>query len=267
MNVAPPPTTDQTGRTAAPGLTLLRDAAAAAVAHPGGQPWHIWPVDRGVELRVDGRGPVDACGAGGRTVRVSAGAAVLNLRLGMAALGDRPVVVLVPDPARPAVLAVLRRGVSAPATPLEQLLFDAVSSIRWFPPSVGDRPLPDGALLRLRAAAEAEGAWLRTVDGPTRSVLAAAMPAVGRLPAAARLMAVGGNHDVAVMQLKAGLAVQRVVLTGRATGVAVEVVGWPGDLAAVPRLPAPLVGRGSYPQVLVAVGCPAGSDRVPPHPR
>ena len=85
---------------------FLREAAFAAMTHPGGRPWRLSPVDRGVELRADGLHGLPPGGVGMQTIRIAAGMALLNMRLAVAAHGNCPVTVLLPDRSRPRVLAV-----------------------------------------------------------------------------------------------------------------------------------------------------------------
>lgn len=230
--------------------------AVAAVGHPGGRPWHLRSVDQGVELRVPGRHHAQVAGIGGQTVRITAGAAVLNLRLAIAAMGHRPVMTLLPAPASSSVLAVVRRGPYAEATPLERALIGAVLPTGRFLPPLGEGTVPVSVVHRVRGAAETEGVWLRSLDGFERAALAEHIPAVRLLPPDTRVMAVGSNHDVPVAHLRAGMAVQRIVLTTRLMGATAAVVAWPADLVAASPLPRALGTRGLCPQVLVAVGRP-----------
>jgi hypothetical protein len=181
---------------------------------------------------------------------------VLNLRLAIAALGHRPVVTLLPAPTCSSVLAVLRRGAEAEATPLDRALISAVLPVGRFLPAPGDGPVAASVLHRVRRAAEAEGVWLRSVEGLERAALAERMPSLGTLAPDTRVMAVGSNHDVPVAHLRAGLAVQRIVLTTRLMGATAAIVAWPADLVAAAPLPPVLGARGLCPQVLIAIGHP-----------
>lgn len=243
-----------TRRQTPPDVDLSEQFAAAAVGHPGGRPWRLWPLDGGIEIRVSGRQRAQTAGIGGQTVRIIAGCAVLNIRLAIAAMGYRPVVTLLPEPSRPSVLAVLRRGREAEATPLERALISAVLPVGSFLPPPGDGTVSASIAHHVRAAAEAEGVWLRSVDGPERAALAERIPTVRALPPDTRVMAVGSNHDVPVAHLRAGLAVQRIVLTTRLLGAAAAIVAWPADLLAASPLPRALGARGLCPQLLIAVG-------------
>ena len=119
----------------------------------------------------------------------------------------------------------------------------------------------DRAQQQARRAAEAEGVWLRGVVGPDRDHVARSLPGLVR---PAHLVAIGGNHDVPGVHLRAGLALQRLVLTVQALGWRASVAAWPPELAAVSHLPRSIAGPGLWPQVLVALD--QGSDDDPGEP-
>jgi hypothetical protein len=237
------------------GFDLMKQWAAAAVRHPAGVPWHLWRVDNGLEIRSGRSLRTPSSRVGGRTVRVTAGAALATIRLGTAVYGHRPVVTLLPGPRRSSVLAVIRRGGAAEPTAWERLLFAAIPAIGRCLPPIGDGPVPEALVHRTRAAVEAEGLWLRSVDDADRARLACQNTSVAALPLSARLMVIGSNHDVSVAHLRAGLALQGLVLAARAFGGTAAVLGWPADLACTP-LPASISGYGLCPQLFVAVGRP-----------
>jgi hypothetical protein len=231
----------------------LRRLALGAVVHPGGRPWRLAPIDGGVQVLAEGSAGAPLSEVGARTVRLTAGAALANMRLGIAALGHRPVVTLLPRTTGRSVLAVLRRGAAAEPTPIERALATVMASAAVFLPPVADVPAPAGLLLRARAAVEAEGLWLRTVEPYDRARLARMDAGIAALPAAARLMAIGGNHDVPVEHIRAGASLQTLVLTVRLLGGAVTVAGWPTDVARCMRSGGSRHFPGPHPYVLVAV--------------
>src|SRR5207249_2897117 len=114
------------------------------------------------------------------------------------------------------VTAVVRRGVRRDPTPAERALFAVIAAQRQVRPPSGDPPPVAAVLAQARRAAEAEGVWLRGVVGRDRDQLSRTLPALVR---PAHLAAIGGNHDVAGVHLRAGLALQRLVLT-------VQMLGW-----------------------------------------
>jgi hypothetical protein len=244
-------------------LDHLRWAAVAAVSQPGGRPWRVWPVDRGVELRAESVLGLPASGTGPAAIRLAAGAALLNMRVMIAAMGDRPVTTLLPDPDRPRLLAVLRRGAQAAPTPTERELAVTIARAARSCPEIGLLPVPVGIRNLIRRAAEAEGVWLRAVVEPgDRERLVATVPSIGGRGCDGTLVVIGGSNDVPVTQLRAGHGVQRVVLTAVALGCAARVVAWPPDLRAAMGLPRAIGGPGMAPQAILEVGWPL-STRSP----
>ena len=226
--------------------------AAAAVTHPSGYPWRLRPVDQGVEIRADHFGGAALSELGAQTVRLTVGAALLNLRLAIAVSGHQPVVTYSLDAQHSYAVAVVRRGVRRAPTPVERALFAAIRPGASTRRPWGDRPVPDAVLCRARSAVEAEGLWLRGLDERARSGLGALVDAV---PRSAHLAAIGGNHDVPAVHLQAGLALQRLVLTAQALGHRAAIAAWPADLAsATTTLPPEIGGPGLWPQVVVAIG-------------
>jgi len=230
-------------------LDVVSRVAAAAVRLPSGHPWYIRPIDQGFEIRADHTRGARSTDLGVRTVRLAVGAALLNTRLAVAVSGRQPVVSWSLDGPRSYLVAVVRRGLHRDPTPVERALFAAIASSRPVRSPCGP-PTTAAVLAQARSAAEAEGVWLRGVVGPDRDHLARSLPSLGE---AVHLVAIGGNHDVPGVHLRAGLALQRLVLTVQALGWRASVAAWPADLAAVPRLPRAIGGTGLWPQVVVAI--------------
>ena len=70
---------------------------------------------------------------------LACGAALLNLRLAIRALGVHPAVQLLPDPNRPNLLAVVRLQGTSPAALVDRRLAEAIPAAgttpdRWTPP-------------------------------------------------------------------------------------------------------------------------------------
>jgi hypothetical protein len=175
-------------------------------------------------------------------------------------LGHRPVVTLFPPTRRGSVLAVVRHGAAVEPTPLDRALIDTALEIGRFLPPVGPGPVPDAVVHRARAVVEAEGLWLCSVDDAVRLSLALAHPGVAAVPAMARLVAIGGNHDVASVHLQTGQALQSLVLTTRLLGYTAAVAAWPSDLAGagVDRRPGTVPATARRRRSTDAVAC-AGS--------
>jgi len=101
---------------------LMRAAVAAPSIH-NTQPWRFAAYPGGVELYADPARRLAVADATGREMVISCGAALLNLRLAMRHLGFAPNVRLIPDLARPDLLARVDWGVRTPPTPYEERLF------------------------------------------------------------------------------------------------------------------------------------------------
>jgi len=236
----------------------LCQAANAAMTHPGGRPWRLWPVDRGVELRADGLRGLPPAGVGLQTIRIAAGMALLNMRLAVAAHGNCPVTTLLPDRSRPRTLAVLRGGAPVDPTSGDRALFAAALAVGRHAPVAGPGPVPWAVLNRVRIAAETERSWLRSVADPDEYArIAEQVPAVREHGTAGRLVVIGSNHDAPAAHLHAGQAAQRIVLACAILGYAAAVTAWPADLRSAGALPPSVGGPGLFPQLLMAVGRPA----------
>jgi hypothetical protein len=137
--------------------------AARAPSVQNSQPWRfrVRPVQ--VELHADParRLRVDRQG---REMLISCGAALFGLRLGVRSLGFEPVVELLPDRSRPAVLAWVRLGEPKPTERLERQMLAALPHRHTHRGPFSPEPLPDGLLADLQRDAAAEGATLSLID-------------------------------------------------------------------------------------------------------
>jgi hypothetical protein len=130
------------------------------------QPWRFRVVDGALELSADPRRRLANLDPDGREMLISCGAALFGLRLAVRQLGYRPAVEVLPDPARPDLLARVRLGPAVPIGPDEQALFSATRRRYTRRGGFAAEPLPVGLLARLRADAAAEGATLVLIDRP-----------------------------------------------------------------------------------------------------
>lgn len=157
----------------APGQAL-RECIAAAVSAPSihnTQPWLFRAGDDAVEVMVDPTRRLAAVDPDGREMHVSVGAALFNLRVAAHAHGRRPVVELMPDPARPELVARVRLGADeAPAAPVAPLAA-AIPLRHTNRRPYQDRPVPAAVLTELAVAAEQEGAALLVTDGELRTAV------------------------------------------------------------------------------------------------
>ncbi|MHA6793986.1 hypothetical protein ACVGVM_10830 [Pseudonocardia bannensis] len=244
----------------ADGLGPAEILAAAVPSRRIGLPWRLRWIDRGFELRANRKAlPEDDPGV--RELRIVSGAALLDMRLAVSVQGRRPVTSLVPDPAQPGLLAVLRIGERAHPTPEELALHETVPQR----PAPGQprhrRPVP---VALLRRAAEIEGVWLRRVPAVGDRLLprhAAVHPADADPGPVA--VTIGGFDDRPVTQLQAGQAMRRVELTAAALGLTAAGLAVPVEDPEVRRTLTGLVGPGLYPQVVLRVGAGDPVDTRP----
>lgn len=199
--------------------------------------WRFSVIPGGVEVVADPVRFRPLLDPWGRDLRMSCGAALLNLRLAAAQIGRDAVVRLLPDSERPTLLARVRLARRRRVSRHERLLYAA--SLRPLPrrvPSTDKAPAVRD-LNELSAAAHLEGATL--VSLPTS-------------PATA-LLVTSGNSPAD--WLRAGQALQRVLLTCAVLGVPAsflyELVDMP-DGAGV-------LQNGEVPQALLRFGPAVGA--------
>lgn len=135
------------------------------------QPWRFTAGGDVIDLHaVPGRSPsvVDPTG---REVFLSLGAALLNLRLAVAALGREPVVQLMPEPADPTHVARLRIGRPNEISALEGTLHAAIGVRRSSRQPFSDEPVQPESFRHLQDAASVEGGWLDAAAGSHRALV------------------------------------------------------------------------------------------------
>lgn len=205
--------------------------------------WRLKVVPGRIEVHADpGRYRPDGDPVG-RVVHLRSGAALVNLRLAAAQLGHEAVVRLLPDAGRPSVLASVRLAGRHRVTRLERLLYAA--TLRPFvprePPSCA-RP-PASLLSELAEAVKLEGASLHPLPVPPDSTAQrAVLTTFGDSPA---------------QWIRAGQALQRLLLTGIIRGASVSFRTEPG-VPAVEDVTRP----GEVPHVLVSLTCALTAPRL-----
>jgi hypothetical protein len=140
---------------------LIATAARAPSVH-NTQPWRFRAGQYVIELYADQRRKLRLDPAG-REMLISCGAALFGLRLAVRSLGYRPVVNLLPDPARLRLLARVRLGAAEPMTTRERQMLDALPHRHTHRGPFAHGPLPAGLLAGLQHDALAEGATLALV--------------------------------------------------------------------------------------------------------
>jgi hypothetical protein len=145
-------------------VTRMLEIAARAPSVHNTQPWRFSVAARTIELYADPARKIHQ-DAIGRQMLISCGAALFGLRLAVRELGRVPTVTLLPDPARPALLARVALGPEAPATELERRMLAALPHRHTHRGAFEPGPLPAGLLAGLQHDALAEGAVLALIDG------------------------------------------------------------------------------------------------------
>jgi len=143
---------------------MLATASRAPSVH-NTQPWRFSVTVHAIELYADPARKVHQ-DAIGRQMLISCGAALFGLRLAVRELGRVPAVTLLPDPARPALLARVTLGPEAPATELERRRLAALPHRHTHRGAFDPGTLPARLLPGLQHDALAEGARLALIQGP-----------------------------------------------------------------------------------------------------
>jgi nitroreductase len=287
MTAHAPARTTQAGTTL--GRTVLREAIGAAVRAPSihnTQPWVFRLYDGRVDLLGDRRRRLSVADPHGIGLRISCGAALFNLRLGITHLGREPLTALLPGPTEPALFATVVAGAARPPTPTESALFEAIprrhSNRHPFDPAAVPPPVRN----RLRDAAQIEGCWLDFLVGPGAIGMAAELvrsadrvlnrndayraeveswgqapeqtdPAElltwpdGEDPVVAVL---GTDADAPDQDLLAGQALQRVLLTATSAGLVTSLFFQPVEVAEAREQLRMGLRRRGWPSMLIRTG-------------
>lgn len=149
----------------------LRECLVAATAAPSihnTQPWLFRPYGDTVDVLVDRRRQLTTLDPEGREMLVSVGAAVFNLRVAVRANGRNARVRLMPDRARPDLVARVSLGAATAPPTAAAVLAGAIPRRHTNRRPFADRPVPFGTLEELAGAAAAEGTTLLVVDPALR---------------------------------------------------------------------------------------------------
>jgi nitroreductase len=258
--------------------SVLIAAAAAPLPH-NSQPWRFRCTPRAIELYADTARAVPVADPDHRELLLACGAALLNLRLAIRALGVHPAVQLLPDPDQPDLLAVVRLQGTSGAAPADPRLAEAIPRHR-----INTRPLaptivPVPLLNELRRAAKSEQAWMATLAPPQLPILHTLLgqahdtqqhdPAfvaewshwTGRDPESADGMpalepdpliaVIGSFHDLPLARLQAGQAMQRVRLVAATAGLSASSLSQVVAVPATRKQLRELIGGGLWPQAVL----------------
>jgi len=146
--------------------SVIRTALQAAKWAPSvhnTQPWSFGVDGDEIALRADSDRKLRIGDAAGRELLISCGAALMNVRLALRALGYEPQVRVLPDPDRPALLATVRPGAAAAADEDARRLYAEIERRRTHRAGFTSLPVPERLLERLTAEAEGEGVRLTVV--------------------------------------------------------------------------------------------------------
>ncbi|KJK43719.1 hypothetical protein UK23_32020 [Lentzea aerocolonigenes] len=169
-----------------------------------------------------------------RETRLACGTALLNVRLALQGHGIRPLVTLLPGPSAHDAAAAVRLGGYQEPSP------DVLALLRTLHTQTSNRrtwtTFPELASWRglLSRAAEVERAWLHVKNG-------------------AELVLCTFNQGAAA-EIRAGQAMQRVVLTAGTVGIAVHPSMDPISLSALRADLRPCLGNTLVPQMVLRLG-------------
>jgi nitroreductase len=149
------------------------DAAILAPSIHNTQPWRFRVGRLAIDVFADRDRQLTVVDPAGRQLLMSVGAALFNLRLALLARGRIPVQRLLPDPARPDLVARVQAGPATTPSGSAVLLADAIGrrhTDRWpFRPAA----MPWHVLNDAIAAAAAEGARLALAEPVVRDAIVA----------------------------------------------------------------------------------------------
>lgn len=159
----------------------VEEVLGAAIAAPSlhnSQPWMFRCTDATIELRCDRSRLLPATDPESREAMLACGAALLNLRVAIGALGVAADVRLLPDPQDRLLLAVVHPRGTVRVTTEMQRLARAIQHRRTNRRPFLDEPVPAQLCAQMRRAARAEGCWMATIEparqSQLRNILAAA---------------------------------------------------------------------------------------------
>lgn len=154
----------------------VRTALVAAIAAPSlhnAQPWRFRCGTESIELYADRSRATPAADPDQRELALACGAALLNLRIAIKALGVFPDVRVLPDHRHPDLVATVRPASRRVPTPVDIALANAIPRRRTNRRPFTDTPVPPPVRHELRRAAEVESAWLAVVEPPQLPLLRA----------------------------------------------------------------------------------------------
>jgi nitroreductase len=146
-------------------VAALLEAAARAPSLHNSQPWLFRVCPTVIELHADPSRRLPAADPEDRELRLACGAALFNLRIALLGMHVRPTVTVLPDPARPELIAAVRNGGTKRCTPQVERLLEAIPKRHTNRRPFDHAPVEPAQRSALQRAAADEGAWLHFVDG------------------------------------------------------------------------------------------------------
>ena len=146
--------------------TALVEAASAAPSVHNSQPWIFTVGERTIDLHADPARHLAVSDGSGRSLLVSCGAALFNLRVAADHLGFHPRVRILPSKDDPTHVARLEVDHRHGSPGFLEDLFPAVWSRRTNRFPFWNRRIPRSVLSRLQDAVSLENSLLRVVDQP-----------------------------------------------------------------------------------------------------
>ncbi|MGW4668182.1 Acg family FMN-binding oxidoreductase [Streptosporangium sandarakinum] len=147
-------------------ISATRAAVQAAVWAPSvhnTQPWSFTVEGDEIAMRADGDRRLRIGDAAGRELLISCGAALMNVRLTLRRLGHEPLVRVLPDPDRPALVATVRIGGTVVPDEHTVRLHAEIERRRTHRAGFTELPVPERLEETLAAQAAAEGARLTPI--------------------------------------------------------------------------------------------------------
>lgn len=150
----------------------VAEAARLAPSIHNSQPWHLRRLPDGLAVLEDLARALPVIDPAGRDRIISCGAAVLNARIALEALGYQAQLQVLPDPAEPTLVGVVRAVHRRPAGPVESELNRVIPLRHTHRRVYRSHAVAEEDLLDLRQAVAAEGARLSVADPAARRRLA-----------------------------------------------------------------------------------------------
>ncbi|HEY3611813.1 MAG TPA: nitroreductase, partial [Pseudonocardiaceae bacterium] len=152
------------GSLTAPQVRAALLAATAAPSLHNSQPWRFRCTPHQIELYADHARAVPVADPDHRELIVACGAALLNLRIAIKAMGVFPDVRVLPDRGRPDLLATVRPAGPRTATPVDRALAAAIPRRHTNRRPFTTTPVPAPVRHELLLAAEVERGWLALIQ-------------------------------------------------------------------------------------------------------